>query len=148
MTTLFENLREILHYNRRENPIPFQIYFCNYDTRNKFHRKFSLRLDYDSNFVLATFQSYTDLFPVDRLVYLSRDASVTMSSYDWNKVYIIGSIVDEDGAESFELSSLRRAALDGIKSQSLPIESYYEYIKVIKVNLPLFKYIFKFFFLL
>jgi hypothetical protein len=122
---IFESIYQILQLNREDNPVPFQIFFCNYDAQSIFHRKFSRILDYESNFVFTSPQSYTDLFSSDQLIYLSRDAEKKMHGYDSNKVHTIGCIYD-DGTENFEFSSLHQASIDRIQSLSLPIESYLE----------------------
>ena len=42
----------------------------------------------------ATESSYLDVFPRERLIYLSPDSDEEMVSFDHDAVYIIGGIVD------------------------------------------------------
>ena len=83
--------------NRAAND-PYDIYLCNLDSKGELYRRllsfFPTMNDpgYPLNF---TSQSYLELFPKEKLVYLSPHASNVMSSYNPDTVYIIGGIVDK-----------------------------------------------------
>jgi len=42
----------------------------------------------------VTESSYLDIFPNEKLIYLSPDSNVEMTSFDHDAVYIIGGIAD------------------------------------------------------
>jgi ribonuclease P protein 1 len=42
----------------------------------------------------VTESSYLDIFPHEKLIYLSPDSNVEMTSFDHDAIYILGGIVD------------------------------------------------------
>lgn len=69
--------------------------------------------------------SYIDLFDRKNLVYLSRDAEMTLDRFDPEKIYILGNIIDDDSGR-FEYSTVSQARLDGVACKRLPVERLYE----------------------
>ena len=66
--TIYQQLSRILQKNREEAKIPFQIHLCNCVYRSEFAHKYFPGLDLTKNLVQDTRQSYTDLFPKEKLV--------------------------------------------------------------------------------
>ena len=131
MGPMFKQLKSILMFNREESGSPFQIYLCNYrpnadSFHAQFHERYSRLLNFDQSLVQETDKSYLDLFPRGNLVYLSRDSKTFMSHFDPDKVYIIGALVDNNGTEHFEHTSLKQAVRDRIRVEALPVQFYAE----------------------
>lgn len=120
--SLYRQYIEIISSNRN-SPNPFQIHFCNYDYSTEFHTKYSPFLEYDANLIFETPKNYTEIFPKDKLVYLSRDAKVKMVKYDPEKVYIVGSMIDF-GNDKFKYCSYSQAKKEGIRCERLPLDDY------------------------
>lgn len=120
--SLYRQYINILSANRTSE-FPFQIHFCNYDPKTEFHERYGKFLEYDSNLIFETQKNYLDIFPKNKLVYLSRDAKFKMTRYDPDKVYIIGSIIDV-GDDRFKYCSYSQAKKDGIKCERLPIDDH------------------------
>ena len=81
--------------------------------------------------VLNTNQSYTELFPKEKLIYLSKDSKKLMTHYDPEKVYIIGSLIDTaDPLDKF--ASYSQAKIDNIECLRLPLDQYIKYNTNIK----------------
>jgi Trm5-related predicted tRNA methylase len=106
------------------NPINrlLQALFCNYDQGSVFHNEYGNSLLWEKYGVFKTKKSYLEIFPKEKLVYLSPDASTPMNDYDPSKVYIIGTIVDYSFTK-FQKSTFNQAQEDGIACECLPIES-------------------------
>lgn len=100
---------------------PFQIYFCNYNEDSAFNQKYRDFIEVDKNLIEATSKSYTEIFPKEKLVYLSRDSQKVLTKYDPNKVYIIGNIIDT-GEASDSYASYTQAKKDGIECMRLPLD--------------------------
>lgn len=121
----------ILNYNNIHSSEPFQIHFCNYNYNSKYNQRFGTKTEsgkrqIDYNLIMETEKSYMDLFPKEKLVYLSNDSRVEMKAYDPEKVYIIGVIIDKKDNE-FNYASYTQAKKDGIACERLPIESFVKY---------------------
>ncbi|KAG8184252.1 hypothetical protein JTE90_019491 [Oedothorax gibbosus] len=106
----------------RENCNPFDLYLCNFlDTSSvgKYLRR-NVR-NFDDSWFSVTGSSYLDVFPRDKLVYLSPHAEETLKEYDHSAIYIIGAFVDTIKKTKV---SFNKAKLEGIKSYSLPLDDY------------------------
>lgn len=129
--SLYREFIEVIHQNR-DSARPFQLHFCNYDYESKFHQEFSTMLNLDSNLVHDSSKSYLDIFPKEKLVYLSKDAKRKMTYYDPNKVYVIGSIVDSS-RERFIYSSFSQAKKDGIACERLPLDDFIRFLSLLSI---------------
>lgn len=127
ISSLFKQLSHAIGSNLKVKE-PFQLFYCNFNYESKFNQKFGTKTQsgenqFNNNFINHTFKSYMDLFPKNRLVYLSNDARSEMTKFDHEKIYIIGAIVDKS-TENLEYASYSQALKDGIRCERLPIESY------------------------
>lgn len=73
---------------------PSFVYLCNLSTNGRLYGEFERRAPLNNMFFETTSASYLDLFPREKLIYLSPDSNVEMTSFDHEAVYIIGGIVD------------------------------------------------------
>ncbi len=73
---------------------PSFIYLCNLLHQGKLQAEFNRRAPLENLCIEATESSYLDLFPKEKLIYLSPDSDVEMTSFDHDAVYIIGGIID------------------------------------------------------
>lgn len=96
---------------------------CNYNLDSVFNVKYRDCLELDKNLVNDTAKSYTELFPKEQLVYLSKDSHKTMYKYNPDKVYIIGNIIDS-GYQLDQFASYTQAKKDGIECLRLPLDEY------------------------
>ena len=123
MPSLYRQFAEVVHINRTAAE-PFQVHFCNYAKETSlFHKLYSSQIKYDENLIFETEKSYLDLFPKEKLVYLSKDASKPLRSFDPERVYIIGSIIDS-GLPEDRFASYSQAKQDGIECVRLPIDEH------------------------
>lgn len=80
---------DISHYHS-----PSFVYLCNLSSHGRLKSEFDRRSSLDNMCFEVTESSYLDIFPQDKLVYLSPDSNIEMTSYDHDAIYIIGGIVD------------------------------------------------------
>lgn len=73
---------------------PSFLYLCNLGSHGKLRAEFTRRAPVENLCLEATESSYLDVFPRDKLIYLSPDSDVEMTSFDHDAVYIIGGIID------------------------------------------------------
>lgn len=120
--SLYRQLIETIYVNRTATD-PFVLHFCNYQRQSEFNQMYMNSLGIDENLVLDTDKSYLDMFPREKLVYLSNDSPNTMRHYDPNKVYIVGAIVDKNVSD-FKFASYAQAKKDKIQCLKLPLDQY------------------------
>ena len=109
---------------------PFNLTFFEYDRNSTFHRTFATKDNeygqaFANNLIFDNAKSYKGTFPRERLMYLTDDAKSTMHVYDPNKIYIIGSVLD-DGKQTYKYASYTQSKCDGIRSQRLPLDKYFK----------------------
>lgn len=84
--------------SNRIHPNPMFLYFCNLKKEGlllrNFHRNMPNLLNDDFPAVVTS-QSYLDLFPKEKLVYLTPHCRTDMTEYDPDMIYIIGAMVDK-----------------------------------------------------
>jgi mitochondrial ribonuclease P protein 1 len=73
---------------------PSFVYLCNLSSQGRLRTEFDRRAPLDSICFEATQSSYLDLFPREKLIYLSPDSNIEMTRFDHDAVYIIGGIID------------------------------------------------------
>uniref|UniRef100_K7F615 tRNA (guanine(9)-N(1))-methyltransferase n=1 Tax=Pelodiscus sinensis TaxID=13735 RepID=K7F615_PELSI len=69
----------------------------------------------------TTPESYLDLFPVERIVYLTPDSENALRDVDPHKVYVLGGLVDETIQKE---RSLQQAQGHALQTARLPIAEY------------------------
>lgn len=73
---------------------PSFVYLCNLASDGKLKAEFDRRAPLEYLCYEATQSSYLDIFPREKLIYLSPDSNVEMTEFDHDAIYIIGGIID------------------------------------------------------
>lgn len=106
---------------------PFDLYFCNANMNGvtmKYLKK-HIPTMLESYFPLhVTEKSYLDLFPKEKLVYLTPHCKTDLTEYDSDSIYIIGAMVDTMNNEPL---SLAKAKKNGLKMARLPLDRYLQW---------------------
>ncbi|KFU86414.1 Mitochondrial ribonuclease P protein 1, partial [Chaetura pelagica] len=109
--------------SNRRSADPFHIHFCNLKDDSLYRQEFvkHYREAWDRLLITATDQCYTQIFPKDKLVYLTADSPKVMKTFDHDKIYIIGSMVDKSIKKGVSLAQAKRL---GLETAALPLEKY------------------------
>ncbi|KAM9628036.1 tRNA methyltransferase 10 homolog C isoform 1-T4 [Morphnus guianensis] len=107
----------------RRSVDPFHIHFCNFKDDSLYHKEFvkHYREAWGRLLITATDQCYTEVFPKDKLIYLTADSPKVMKTFDHDKIYIIGSMVDKSIKTGVSLARAKRL---GLETAALPLEKY------------------------
>ncbi|XP_062906627.1 tRNA methyltransferase 10 homolog C [Mobula hypostoma] len=102
---------------------PFHLHFCNLGSDGGYHRELLKRYGdaWHNLLITATHESYVDIFPKDKLVYLTADSPFVLNTFQHDKVYIIGSIVDKSIQTGLSLANAKRLKL---ATARLPLDEY------------------------
>ncbi|KFM65682.1 Mitochondrial ribonuclease P protein 1-like protein, partial [Stegodyphus mimosarum] len=118
-----EQLLELYSVNRK-NRNPYDLFFCNVDNQSQTmtsFRRYMPNLYAPENFITLTDLNYLDIFPKEKLVYITPFAKEPMKTYDHNAVYIVGGLVDKCIKEPVVLAKAKR---EGIRAVHLPFDEY------------------------
>ncbi|NWS09523.1 TM10C methyltransferase, partial [Motacilla alba] len=109
--------------SNRRSVDPFHIHFCNFKDDSLYHREFikNYREAWDKLLITVTDQCYTEIFPKDKLIYLTADSPNVMKTFDHDKIYIVGSMVDRSIKTGVSLARAKRL---GLETAALPLEKY------------------------
>ncbi|XP_023798410.1 tRNA methyltransferase 10 homolog C [Cyanistes caeruleus] len=107
----------------RKSVDPFHIHFCNFKDDSLYHREFikNYREAWDKLLITVTDRCYTEIFPKDKLIYLTADSPKVMKTFDHDKIYIVGSMVDRSIKTGVSLARAKRL---GLETAALPLEKY------------------------
>ncbi|NXX30072.1 TM10C methyltransferase, partial [Nicator chloris] len=107
----------------RRSVDPFHIHFCNFKNDSLYHREFikHYREAWGKLLITVTDQCYTEIFPKDKLIYLTADSPKVMKTFDHDKIYIVGSMVDKSIKTGVSLAQAKRL---GLETAALPLEKY------------------------
>ncbi|NXO59363.1 TM10C methyltransferase, partial [Aramus guarauna] len=107
----------------RRSVDPFHIHFCNLKDDSLYHKEFikHYREAWGKLLITVTDQCYTDVFPKDKLIYLTADSPKVMKTFDHDKIYIVGSMVDRSIKTGVSLARAKRL---GLETAALPLEKY------------------------
>ncbi|NWU08208.1 TM10C methyltransferase, partial [Cephalopterus ornatus] len=102
---------------------PFHIHFCNFKDDSLYHREFlkHYKEAWGKLLITVTEQCYTEVFPKDKLIYLTADSPKVMKTFDHNKIYIVGSMVDRNIKTGVSLARAKRL---GLETAALPLDKY------------------------
>ncbi|XP_052738635.1 mitochondrial ribonuclease P protein 1 homolog isoform X2 [Bicyclus anynana] len=114
---------------------PFNLHMCNVKPNGEFMKQLrknipSLEEPWFPMNIHS--ESYLDLFPKEKLVYLTPHCREELTSFDPEAVYIVGCMVDKMNNEPL---SLAKAKKDGLKMAKLPLDRYIEWAPGSKKNL-------------
>ncbi|NWT55119.1 TM10C methyltransferase, partial [Erythrocercus mccallii] len=107
----------------RRSVDPFHIHFCNFKDGSLYHREFikNYKEAWGKLLITVTDQCYTEIFPKDKLIYLTADSPKVMKTFDHDKIYIVGSMVDKSIKTGVSLARAKRL---GLETAALPLEKY------------------------
>ncbi|KAG1659744.1 tRNA methyltransferase 10 C [Nymphon striatum] len=117
-------LKHAYSFNKK-NTAPCHINFCNVNREDKLYDDMLKHLPNFKNddfLCNVTEKSFMDVFPRDRLVYLSPDAPQVLQNYDHDAIYIIAAYVDK-GKLGDKISLANSKKLD-INMAKLPLDTY------------------------
>ncbi|CAF0796811.1 unnamed protein product [Rotaria sp. Silwood1] len=103
---------------------PSFVYLCNLSRYGRLRAEFTRRASLENMCFEFTESNYLDLFPHDKLIYLSPDSNVEMTSFDHDAIYIIGGIADRTGKKPLTFGKAKR---ENIKHQRFPIDRYVKF---------------------
>ncbi|NXI38861.1 TM10C methyltransferase, partial [Galbula dea] len=107
----------------RRSVDPFHIHFCNLKDGSLYQKEFikHYREAWDKLLITVTDQCYTEVFPKDKLIYLTADSPKVMKTFDHDKIYIVGSMVDKSIKTGVSLARAKRL---GLETAALPLDKY------------------------
>ncbi|NWI29548.1 TM10C methyltransferase, partial [Sula dactylatra] len=107
----------------RRSVDPFHIHFCNFKDDSLYHEEFlkHYKEAWGKLLITVTDRCYTDVFPKDKLIYLTADSPKVMKTFDHDKIYIVGSMVDKSIKTGVSLARAKRL---GLETAALPLEKY------------------------
>lgn len=111
----------------RNHSMPFDLHFCNANPEGLTMQALNKLIPtlHNKSFPLHLHtESFTEIFPKDKLVYLTPHADEDLNEFNGNDIYIIGSFVEKHGDE---LVSIAKAKEAGIRMARLPIEKYLQW---------------------
>ncbi|NWX27883.1 TM10C methyltransferase, partial [Notiomystis cincta] len=102
---------------------PFHIHLCNFKDDSLYHREFvkHYREAWGKLLITVTDKCYTEIFPKDKLIYLTADSPKVMKTFEHDKIYIVGSMVDKSIKTGVSLARAKRL---GLETAALPLEKY------------------------
>ncbi|KAB7498826.1 tRNA (guanine(9)-N1)-methyltransferase [Armadillidium nasatum] len=124
VTSLSEQLKISISRNKLSLE-PFNLTLCNVDFDCKKYQslfKFMPNMAEPNFPINVTSESYLDIFPKEKLVYLTPDARDVMERFDHEAIYIIGGLVNLRDSVNVTLG---KATRENIKTMKLPIERYH-----------------------
>jgi len=119
---LLKQLSIIYNYNKYKTTEPFDLHFTDCNPKSNSMREMSRYFpNYKSPQFMATFhtKSYLDVFPNQRLVYLTPHSDYVLKKFNDNDIYIIGGIIDKF---SHEPITHLKAHKQGIRTARLPLD--------------------------
>lgn len=122
---VIDQVQEAYGLNKFDYREPFDFWFCNFQ-RDSFAEKYatekSMKNLYNGSMITVTEDCFTNHFDRSKLVYLSPDARETISSVgNTDDVYVVGVYNDRGASKPI---SFRKAERLGIRSRSLPLDSF------------------------
>ncbi|XP_071992073.1 tRNA methyltransferase 10 homolog C [Engystomops pustulosus] len=102
---------------------PFHIHFCNLQPNGPYHKELVKRYQgaWDNLLITATEKSHVDIFPKERLVYLTADSPNVLKTFDHDKIYIVGAFVDKSQKTGVSLGNAKRLQ---IATARLPLDNF------------------------
>ncbi|XP_308574.5 mitochondrial ribonuclease P protein 1 homolog [Anopheles gambiae] len=111
----------------RSHEEPFNIHHCNANygkTTMKQLEKHLVQIHQPEFPFNVTDRSYTELFPKERLVYLTPHCKNDLTEFNPDDVYIIGAMVDKSSQEAVSLGKAKKL---GLRMARLPLDRYFQF---------------------
>lgn len=106
---------------------PFDVHYCNADSNGEMMKQFHKYIPriYDMDFPVNVHpDSYLDMFPKEKLVYLTPHCKKDLLEYSHDDIYIVGGMVDKISNEPV---SLAKAKSQGLRMARLPLDHYLQW---------------------
>ncbi|XP_050538556.1 mitochondrial ribonuclease P protein 1 homolog [Daktulosphaira vitifoliae] len=106
---------------------PFNITFCNVNKEGRVFKHLSKTLptmDHPTFPFNYTNKSYLDLFPRNKLVYLTPHCNEILDKFNYDDIYIIGAMVDKMKEEPLSLAKAKR---DKVRMAKLPLDIHLDW---------------------
>lgn len=117
----------LMFADNRVNQDPFDLHICNANLNGETLKQLKKYIPtmLDPGFPLNVHtESYLDLFPKERLVYLTPHCRNDLTSYSHDDIYIVGAMVDKVNNEPL---SLAKAKSQGLRMARLPLDHYLQW---------------------
>ena len=115
-----------LHGHNKIHREPFHLVFSDFDSKGKLYHELIGKHEVDLWERIPytmTEKSYLDLYPRDKLVYLTPNSKQVLQSFDPNDIYIVGGIVDKATEEPLTFAKAKK---QNIRTAKLPLDVYLE----------------------
>ncbi|KAJ3593381.1 hypothetical protein NHX12_005716 [Muraenolepis orangiensis] len=116
-------MMEVEGCNRRALD-PFHLHYCNLQPGGGYHQGLVKRYGadaWDRLLVTETPQRHVDVFPRERLVYLTADSPNVLRAFDPSKVYVVGTFVDRSIQSGVSFANAKRLQL---ATARLPLDHF------------------------
>ncbi|XP_053226524.1 tRNA methyltransferase 10 homolog B [Podarcis raffonei] len=111
-----------LYGSNKKAQAPFWIYLTGFVQNSPIYEACQRMNDGFASYLMdVTSESYLDLFPLERIVYLTPDSENALEEVDPQKVYILGGLVDESIKKRL---TFQRAQEEHLQTARLPIQEY------------------------
>lgn len=116
-----------LFSKNRTKPNPVDIHFVNFNPESDLAKGLQNLMPtlYEPHFPFNwSSESYDDLFPKEKLVYLTPHCEETLETISHDDIYIIGAMVDRGVSEPLSLTKARRS---GVRYAKLPLDDFVDW---------------------
>lgn len=104
---------------------PFVMHFCNMDINSELWKALRSQIPNINNVPIRLHSGdIMDVFPPEKLVYLSPDADQFMTEFNPDDFYVVGSIVDKGSQMPLTLAKAKRL---NIRCARLPLDRYIKF---------------------
>jgi hypothetical protein len=112
----------LMHVHNRKTHYPFDMVFANYSCNLKFEEMFNRMCNSTAEKLLISVhkESVDQLFPIDRMIYMSPHSPEVMKHFDPDAIYVLGGLVDTYRPDRKD-NSFVRASASKIRTQRLPV---------------------------
>lgn len=130
MAKTIKQVLRIYTMNRRAKA-PLQLHLSSFNGRSE--KEFARHHGFEHWDINFHTEDYINIFPKEKIVYLTSESDNTIMSLDDDKVYIIGGLVDHNSQKGI---CYNKAVEQGIAHAKLPIEEFFwmKYRKVLTIN--------------
>lgn len=111
----------------RRSVDPFHLHYCNLQPGGAYERELLQQYGteaWERMLITATERQHVDLFPRERLVYLTADSPNVLRAFDSSKVYIVGALVDRSMQTGVSLANAKRLKLSTAR---LPLDQFLDW---------------------
>merc|ERR1712212_1454814 len=98
---------------------PFNLFLCNYNPRNGFQRQLVEGNQTDDWLWNVTRRCFTDVFPKEKIVYLTSRSRHPLTNFSHDAVYVVGGTVDKRPGH-IPINRIARVLLDQRDTPNLP----------------------------